>query len=110
MLKIAETLTTKSDFILYLTDVSFENFAVDSSGKVTVIDLENIIVVDTLAIKAKKPLDWNEPHEGTFDDCEGKNCLTFSTDDLCSRVQSDHNYHAVCRNLLSHYAEVKFRI
>ncbi|XP_005106013.1 divergent protein kinase domain 2A [Aplysia californica] len=104
LMQIAETLSTKSDFALYLTDVSFENFAVDSSGKVTVIDLENIIVVDTLAIKARKPRGWDEPHEAMFSECEGKNCLMFSTQDLCSRVKSDHNYNAICRNLLSHYA------
>ena len=53
-MKIADTLTTKSDFALYITDANFDNFAVDKSGKVTVIDLENIIVVDKLAIEASE--------------------------------------------------------
>ncbi|CAG5118325.1 unnamed protein product [Candidula unifasciata] len=104
LLKIAEKLTTKSDFVLYLTDVSYENFAVDSSGKVTVIDLENIIVVDKLAIQARKPKDWNEPHEGMFSECGGKNCLHIENDNLCTHLNSDHNYNAICRNLLSKYA------
>lgn len=44
---MADKLTnTGGDFALYWTDLSYENFAVDSSGKVTVIDMENIIVVD----------------------------------------------------------------
>ena len=51
---IAEKLTSKSEFALYLTDVNYDNFAVDHSGKVTVIDLENIIVVDKLGIEARK--------------------------------------------------------
>ncbi|KAH9496787.1 Divergent protein kinase domain 2A [Bulinus truncatus] len=104
LMKIAETLTSKSDFGLYLTDVNGENFAVDHSGKVTVIDLENIIVVDKLAIQAKKPKGWNEPLEAPFSDCDGKNCLIFNKDDMCTHVNSDHNYNAICRNILSHYA------
>lgn len=45
-----------SDFGLYLTDVNGENFAVDHSGRVTVVDLENIVVVDKLAIQASKKI------------------------------------------------------
>ena len=51
-----------------------------------------------------KPKDWNEPYEAMFSDCEEKNCLMFSTEDLCTRIRTDHNYNAICRNLLSHYA------
>ncbi|GFS18393.1 deleted in autism protein 1 homolog [Elysia marginata] len=104
LMKIAEKLTTKSDFALYLTDVNYDNFAVDYSGKVTVVDLENIIVVDKLGIEARKPEGYDEPHEAIFDDCEGKNCLLFQSDKLCNRLNSDHNYNAICRNLLSTYA------
>lgn len=104
LMRIAETLTTKSDFALYLTDVNYENFAVDMSGKVTVVDLENIIVVDKLSIEARKPQGFEEPHEAIFDDCEGKNCLLFQSEKLCNRLNSDHNYNAICRNLLSTYA------
>jgi len=51
-----------------------------------------------------KPHGWDMLHETKFDDCGGKNCLTFSTEDLCSHTDSDHNYYAACRNLLSKYA------
>lgn len=104
LMKIAEKLTTMSDFGLYLTDVNLENFVVDPSGKVTVVDLENIIVVDKLAIQAKKLKGWNEPLEAPFSDCDGKNCLIFNADEMCTHLNSDHNYNAICRNLLSHYA------
>ncbi|ESO83900.1 hypothetical protein LOTGIDRAFT_132744 [Lottia gigantea] len=93
----------KEDFILYWTDIQYENFAVDVAGKVKIIDAENIIVVDKMAIEAKQPLGWSEPYESKFDDCEGRNCLTFSTDNLCRHMSSDHNYYALCRNLLSKY-------
>ena len=36
-----------SEFRLYLTDVSLDNFAVDAEGKVKVIDAENIVLVDS---------------------------------------------------------------
>ncbi|GFO46082.1 deleted in autism protein 1 homolog [Plakobranchus ocellatus] len=104
LMKIADTLTTKSDFALYLTDVNYENFAVDHSGKVTVIDLENIIVVDKLSIQARKPTGFDQPYEAIFSDCEGTNCLLFQSEELCKHLNSDHNYNAICRNLLSSYA------
>lgn len=34
-------------FVLYLTDVSLDNFAVGDDGSVKVIDAENIVIVDT---------------------------------------------------------------
>lgn len=50
-MKIAEKLNNEGNqFVLYWTDLSLENLVVDSSGKVTVIDLEDIIVVDREAI------------------------------------------------------------
>lgn len=105
IMKIADRLTNGGqDFGLYMTDLNYENLVVDQAGKVTLIDLENIVVVDRTAIqRVKKPL-WNQLHENRFDECDGKNCLTFSTEDLCSRMESDLNYYAVCRNLLSKYA------
>lgn len=36
-----------SEFRLYLTDVSLDNFAVDAEGRVKVIDAENIVMVDS---------------------------------------------------------------
>lgn len=39
-----------------------------------------------------------------FSECDGKNCLQFESEKLCTRLNSDHNYNAICRNLLSRYA------
>ena len=47
---------------------------------------------------------FDDLHESSFDDCGGKNCLIFSTESLCAHSNSDHNYFAACRNLLSKYA------
>ena len=53
VLKIADYLTNnKEDFALYLIDVTFDNFVVDAAGKVKLVDLEDIIVVDKQAVKA----------------------------------------------------------
>ena len=40
-----------TSFALYWTDLSYENFAVDSQGKVRIVDAENIIVVDKWKLK-----------------------------------------------------------
>ena len=32
---------------MYMTDVSLDNFAVDSSGRVKMIDAENLVIVDS---------------------------------------------------------------
>ena len=55
ILRIAEQLThNKDEFSLYLTDVNAGNFVVDPSGKVTIVDAEDIVVVDTRAVKTGK--------------------------------------------------------
>ena len=54
-------------------------------------------------------MDWNKLHESSHDDCNGDNCLVFSTEDLCSHMDSDHNYYAACRNLLHKDANDKGR-
>ena len=54
-MKMADKLTNAGEqFILYWTDLNFENFVVDSSGKVTLVDLEDIIVVDRDAVARSK--------------------------------------------------------
>lgn len=54
-MKIADQLTLNADdFALYLTDVTDEIFAVDEHGKVRIVDLESVLVVDKLAVKAGK--------------------------------------------------------
>ena len=61
LLKIAQHLTDNDeDFALYITDPNWDNFGVDSAGKVRVLDAENIIVVDKLAIEASECLqNWS---------------------------------------------------
>lgn len=106
IMKIADRLNNEGgQYALYWTDLNYENLVVDVVGKVTVIDLEDIIVVDREAIARTRPSKtWYELHETPFQDCNGRNCLSFSPDDLCSHVNSDHNYYAACRNILSDYA------
>ena len=49
--------------------------------------------------------EWDEPYYATYDECKEYGiCLTVSTTYLCSRYTVDHNYYAICRNLLSSYA------
>lgn len=105
IMKIAERLTNHGKpYGLYWTDLSYENLVVDDAGRVTVVDVENVVVVDRTAIRKVKPKGYNTLLESNFDDCGGKNCLVFSTEDLCTHIESDHNYFAACRNLLSKYA------
>ena len=64
LMKIAERLTDNDiGFALYLTDVSYDNFAINDDGKVIVIDLENIIVVDKARIKRGRKL-FVTDHDG----------------------------------------------
>ncbi|XP_045201226.2 divergent protein kinase domain 2A-like [Mercenaria mercenaria] len=112
LMKIAEMLTNnKADFALYLTDVIDDNFAVDADGNVTVIDLEDVLVVDKLAVKSAKPKGWEDVHESVYAECPGKtfkSCHSFSEVHLCSHVTSDHNYYAICRYILTpHHGSLK---
>ena len=51
MLMMAKRLTDDPEWNLYWTDLAYDNFAVDPSGKLMVIDAENIMVVDKEAVK-----------------------------------------------------------
>lgn len=100
-LKIADHFTNNNeDFALYLTDLSWENFGVDPAGKVRILDAENIIVVDKLAVESKKPRDYDKFLQSQHHDCEGSTCLAFVSEELCSRLHTDHNYYAICKNIL----------
>lgn len=48
-------------FVLYLTDVSLDNFAVSDDGSVKVIDAENIVIVDT-SLKGLGKYDFRIQH------------------------------------------------
>ena len=52
IMKIAERLTNHGNpYGLYWTDLSYENLVVDDAGRVTVVDVENVVVVDRTAIQ-----------------------------------------------------------
>uniref|UniRef100_H2V8S5 Divergent protein kinase domain 2Ab n=2 Tax=Takifugu rubripes TaxID=31033 RepID=H2V8S5_TAKRU len=106
LMDIAEQLTNNDfEFALYLLDVSFDNFAVGPrDGKVIIVDAENVLVADKRLIKQNKPENYDVWYESRFEECDREACLSFSKDSLCSRVTVDHNYYAVCQNLLSRYA------
>ncbi|XP_052354631.1 divergent protein kinase domain 2A [Oncorhynchus keta] len=106
LMDIAEQLTNNDfDFALYLLDVSFDNFAVGPrDGKVIVVDGENVLVADKRLIKQNKPENYDVWYESRLEDCDKEACLSFSKESLCNRVTVDHNYYAVCQNLLSRYA------
>ncbi|XP_072034635.1 divergent protein kinase domain 2A-like [Amphiura filiformis] len=102
VMKIAEQFTyNEQEFGLYMTDVSFDNFAIDEEGKVFVVDAENIIVVDRRQIKEDAAPMWDQRHQAFHDECQKHpGCLTFSSEILCKRYHSDHNYYAVCHGIL----------
>uniref|UniRef100_T1IVG5 FAM69 protein-kinase domain-containing protein n=1 Tax=Strigamia maritima TaxID=126957 RepID=T1IVG5_STRMM len=89
---IAQSLTNTSVGLhLYMTDVSFHNFAVTTNGRVILVDTENIIIVDHEAITN------NDFYQSDYDG----NHLTFSVYDLCSHKIADHNFYVVCQGLLA---------
>ncbi|XP_074658259.1 divergent protein kinase domain 2A-like [Tubulanus polymorphus] len=104
--RIADLFTNNNQgWGLYFTDVNYDNYAVAVDGTVSIIDAENIIVVDLRDIKREKPQGWDEPLISNFDQCSKYgDCLSFDTSALCSHVRTDFNYYAVCRDLLSSYA------
>ncbi|CAH1781099.1 unnamed protein product, partial [Owenia fusiformis] len=105
LFKLADKMTQNADYALYWTDVSYDNLVVDSAGKLIAIDLENVIVVDKRKVEKDKPNNWDSPHISNFDECPHYgNCLSFDTAELCSHTLADHNYYAICRDMLSNYA------
>lgn len=93
LLEMAQQLS-EGEFHLYMTDVSLDNFAVDKDRRVQMIDAENLVMVDSTL----KELDDSEHVNDGFG-C--KDCLSFSFEDLCGHKNSDHNYFAVCKGMLS---------
>lgn len=100
LLDLAQLLTENpTEFALYLTDVSMDNFAVDAMGRVTVVDAENVIVVDRREVREGKKPGWDKRYEHLEEACH--DCLSFSAEDLCSHQLADHNHFAVCSGLLA---------
>ncbi|KAK2147422.1 hypothetical protein LSH36_554g01032 [Paralvinella palmiformis] len=107
VMKLADRLTDNSmQFSLYWLDISYDNLAVDKQGYVRIVDAENVIVVDKWQIKQDKKEGWDEPFYAEFDECRNHQgtCIHVFPDLLCDKYVSDFNYYAVCRNLLSSYA------
>lgn len=53
---------------------------------------------------------WDDLAESEYIDCgdeSRRDCLTFDVNQLCIHYESDHNYYAACRNMLSSYADTR---
>ncbi|KAI4790205.1 hypothetical protein KUCAC02_034774, partial [Chaenocephalus aceratus] len=61
-------------------------------------------VFELMSRRKNKPENFDVWYESRFEECDREACLSFSKDSLCTRVTVDHNYYAVCQNLLSRYA------
>ncbi|XP_077556173.1 divergent protein kinase domain 2A [Haemaphysalis longicornis] len=100
LLNMADLMTDNpTQFALYMTDVSMDNFVVSRDGHVTLVDVENIIVVDRIQVVKERREGWRNRLEHREEMCH--DCLSFSMEDLCSHETSDHNYYAVCSGLLA---------
>ncbi|KAL7648160.1 UNVERIFIED_CONTAM: hypothetical protein RMT77_000062 [Armadillidium vulgare] len=93
LLQIANSMT-EHYIRIYLTDPSSDNFAVDSKGNVKLVDLENIVLVDSQKGNLEKSVHFNEGNG-----CSG--CFSYDYEDLCNFFKADHNYFAICKGLLS---------
>ena len=74
LLSIARKLTeNKSQYGIYWTDVSFDDFGVeDRSGNVVVVNGRSLMVVDRFQIREDKKPGWDTPLHSKFDDCSDR--------------------------------------
>ncbi len=53
-----------------------------------------------------RPANYDVPYASDNAGCENlpsdPNCVSYSQEDMCNRLDNDHNYFAVCRELFSH--------
>ncbi|XP_052861828.1 uncharacterized protein LOC128268686 [Anopheles cruzii] len=85
-------------FRFYLTDLSPDNVAIkltedSKTVSVSLVDLDNIIVLDSLA----DGFSSNRHHVHGKIECDG--CFAYVQDDVCGHRSSDLNYFAVCQLL-----------
>jgi hypothetical protein len=80
---------------LYLTDWTADNFAVDSNGRVVLIDGENFVLVDQHLVNKTAGPGWNVAHTSDGFGCHSSFC--YSSEDLCTHIESDHNLYGVCK-------------
>ncbi|XP_011506129.1 PREDICTED: deleted in autism protein 1 homolog, partial [Ceratosolen solmsi marchali] len=88
-------------FAFYLTDISMDNIAVNNEQRAIFVDLENTIIVDKYPSDEvlKEKTAWNVTYTNqVYTDC--KDCFIFSPTDICNHKISDHNYYAICQNIL----------
>jgi len=86
---------------IYPTDWTADNFAVDSDGMITLVDLENIVLVNQTMLEILMSSGWDKFYTSDNYGCPNNECFSFSPTSLCTHVMTDHNYHGVCGNLLS---------
>lgn len=107
LLGIARQFTeNEGQYALYWTELSYSTFVVDETGNLLVSDGRHILVVDLWQIKRDKNPGWDEACYSNFDSCADseQSCSLTIPDCLCSAHMADHNYYAVCRNILSSFA------
>ena len=86
---------------IYPTDWAADNFSVNSNGKITPVDLENIVLVNQTVVERLMTPGWDEFYTSDNYGCPYNECFSFSSSSLCTHVMTDHNYHGVCGSLLS---------
>lgn len=102
VLDIATVMTDKDkDLSLFLTDWSLSNFAVNPKGKVTLVDLENIVIVNRTLVASV-----GAPGSGVVHTSSGDG---YALEDLCSHVKSDNNIYGACQWILYPHASTKAR-
>ena len=103
VLQMAKKMSDNEPLGLYLTDWSLDNFAVTAKLEVKLIDLENIVLVNKTVIKTTKAPGWNIDHHSVAFGCEEdqEDCFSYSVEDLCSHVVSDHNYYGACQGIFN---------
>jgi len=102
LLRMASMFSNNSlGLAIYPTDWAAENFAVDKSGVVRLVDLENIVLVNQSNMAMYHTPGWNHSYSSDNYGCEDDRCFSYSIPALCSHARTDHNYYALCANILS---------
>ena len=111
-MKLAHKLThNRPLYGIYMLRVGFDTFhAKRDTREVLYTSPEDILVVDRWQIEQDQNEGWDVPFSRNFTKCEVENPFELSckyeedwrdSEDFCSKHYSDHNFYAVCRNILS---------
>jgi len=97
LLMMIKEFSVSNHLTLYPTDWDPNHFCVDkSTGSVKLVDLENIVIVNTSIIQ------HSSSHKSDNLGCdEKKQCYSYSIPQLCQHRKSDHNIFGICSNILS---------